>query len=45
MSFAEHFETRQVERLGYAPEDVRHIVLTHFHWAAVMSARRTTQLI
>jgi len=23
---------RQVERLGYAPEEVKHIVLTHFHF-------------
>jgi len=28
----EETAARQVERLGYAPEDVRHIVLTHFHY-------------
>jgi len=28
----EETAARQVERLGYGPEDVRHIVLTHFHY-------------
>lgn len=28
----EETASRQVERLGYALEDVRHIVLTHFHY-------------
>jgi glyoxylase-like metal-dependent hydrolase (beta-lactamase superfamily II) len=28
----EETAAKQVERLGYVPEDVRHIVLTHFHY-------------
>ncbi len=28
----EETATRQIERLGYAPQDVKHIVLTHFHY-------------
>ena len=28
----EETAARQIERLGYAPEEVKHIVLTHFHF-------------